>query len=547
MRKIITRIFQYPLILIFVFSLFIRTINLQEIPVGFHSDEARVAWNSLSILKTGRDDWGNLLPLYYNTFGDYRPAAILYATIPSIITFGRTIFAVRFPSALFGSLAIFPLAYIATQILKRKDKIAGISAAFLWAITPWTIATSRATSEVVISTTIALTGLALFIRALSTKRNNKKYLVAGFALLAMSTFFYHTARILVPLYWITTMIYFKKELIKLHVAKVASICAVLLLLLTIIFSFGQASRGRLAQVSIVSANVLGAKNESLQQNKPGAVSRLFTLSRMVTIQYATYLSPQFLIGDIAKPVRYMTSETGLISVATGFLFIIGISLIIKKKICSFPLALLLLSPLPAAITIEDTPNLHRAFFMLPFLIVIAAQGLASLKHKSVLFLPLLVISILSFFGFLSSYFGVQSGEIATYRNGSAKEMALYLNEVKSQYSKIYVTNDPDSPFPWFAFFGDKNPEEFNKFAQQRTEGIWNYENIIFTVSRCPSAAALDKKSSELGTILVVDGYKCEADSIAKDHPEAKIKKEYAYPNGEVVYRLWEREAITNRK
>jgi hypothetical protein len=545
-RKIITYTLQYPLILIFVFSLFIRTVNLEEIPVGFHSDEARVAWNSLSLLKTGRDDWGNLLPLYYNTFGDYRPAAILYATIPSIMAFGRTVFAVRFPSALFGSLAIFPLAYIATHILKRKDTVAGVSAAFLWAITPWTIATSRATSEVVISTTIALTGLALFIHAFSVKKNNTKVLVAAFAILALSTFFYHTARILVPIYWVTSMLYFKKEIFKLHLMKAASICAISLLLLTIVFSFGQASRGRLAQVSILSTNVLGAKNERLQ-TKPSTVSHLFSISRMVTIQYTTYLSPQFLIGDIAKPVRYMTSETGLISVATSFLLIIGLCLIIKKKISSFPLVLLLISPLPAAITIEDTPNLHRAFFMLPFLLIIAAQGLASLKQKSVLFLPLLVISLLSFFGFLSSYFGTQSQDIATFRNGSAKEMALYLNEVKSRYSKVYVTNDPDSPYPWFAFFSEKDPNEFNEFAKKRTEGNWNYKNIIFTVARCPSAAALDKKSQELGSILVVDGYKCEADSIAKDHPEAKIKKEYAYPNGEIVYRLWERDAITNRK
>src|SRR5258706_9682635 len=150
------------LIIIFLLAVFLRTFKLDQFPLGFHVDEAKVAWESLSILKTGHDDHGNLLALYYNSFGDYRPTGIFYATIPWLIIFGRTNFAVRFASAFFGALSVFPIYFLALNITKKKS-IAFLSAFFL-AIIPWSIATSRATSEVVISCFLILTSLGLVIK-----------------------------------------------------------------------------------------------------------------------------------------------------------------------------------------------------------------------------------------------------------------------------------------------------------------------------------------------------------------------------------------------
>src|SRR5258708_39049899 len=108
------------LILIFIPALFLRLFRLDTFPLGFHVDEAKVAWESLSILKTARDDHGNFLALYYNSFGDYRPTGIFYTTIPSLIIFGKSNFAVRFSSALFGALTIFPIYYLTLTTTKKK-------------------------------------------------------------------------------------------------------------------------------------------------------------------------------------------------------------------------------------------------------------------------------------------------------------------------------------------------------------------------------------------------------------------------------------------
>src|SRR3989304_553965 len=121
----IRKLLRTPLFWIFLLALVLRIYKLGTFPVGFHADEARVAWNSLSILKTGADDRGNKFSLYYNTFGDFRPTGIFYATIPSIAIFGRSEFAVRFPAALLGALSVVPLFFLTNLISKNKKFVIG--------------------------------------------------------------------------------------------------------------------------------------------------------------------------------------------------------------------------------------------------------------------------------------------------------------------------------------------------------------------------------------------------------------------------------------
>ena len=175
------------LLFIFLLALFLRVYRLPTFPFGFHADEVRVGWNAYSILKTGADDRGNILALYYNTFGDYRPTGIFYLTIPSILIFGVNEFAVRFPSALLGALTIFPLFFFVKEI--SKDKKLALIAGLLLALNPWHISTSRATSEVVISMFFALSGLYFFFKGLTEK--DKKSIIISFSLLFLSYLFYH--------------------------------------------------------------------------------------------------------------------------------------------------------------------------------------------------------------------------------------------------------------------------------------------------------------------------------------------------------------------
>ena len=111
-------IFKKPIFWILILALVVRFYKLGSFPIGFHVDEVKVGWESLSIAKTLKDDKLNFLPLYYNSFGDYRPTGIFYLSMPAIFIFGNTPFAVRFTSALFGSLSV-ALVYMLLKSFKK--------------------------------------------------------------------------------------------------------------------------------------------------------------------------------------------------------------------------------------------------------------------------------------------------------------------------------------------------------------------------------------------------------------------------------------------
>src|SRR3989339_2190313 len=93
--------------LILALSFLLRVVALDKYPVGFTPDEASFGYDAYSILKTGKDQWGNAFPLVLKSFGDYKAPIYAYLTIPSVSIFGLTKFAVRLPNALLGSLAVY--------------------------------------------------------------------------------------------------------------------------------------------------------------------------------------------------------------------------------------------------------------------------------------------------------------------------------------------------------------------------------------------------------------------------------------------------------
>ena len=93
--------------LIVVLAFVLRFYKLGEVPLGFHQDEVSQAYNSFSILTTGRDRYGQLLPILFRSFGSYQPPVYTYLTTIPIFLFGNTIFAARSTSAFFGVLTVF--------------------------------------------------------------------------------------------------------------------------------------------------------------------------------------------------------------------------------------------------------------------------------------------------------------------------------------------------------------------------------------------------------------------------------------------------------
>src|SRR5207253_1198042 len=128
---------KYILICLLIVTLlggFLRFYQLGKLPKSLNVDEVSIGYNAYSILKTGKDEYGKPFPLTFKSLGDYKPPFYIYLVAPSIAIFGLNEFAVRFPSAFFGTLTI-PALFLLIQFL-TKNKFLAFLGAFLLTISP---------------------------------------------------------------------------------------------------------------------------------------------------------------------------------------------------------------------------------------------------------------------------------------------------------------------------------------------------------------------------------------------------------------------------
>ncbi|KKQ97141.1 MAG: hypothetical protein UT23_C0017G0002 [Candidatus Woesebacteria bacterium GW2011_GWA1_39_12] len=96
-------------ILLFILFLaaFLRLWKLGTIPPHLTSDEVALGYNAYSILKTGKDFWGESLPIVFKSFGDYTPGLYVYLAAPFIGVMGLNELSVRLPNAIFGVIIVY--------------------------------------------------------------------------------------------------------------------------------------------------------------------------------------------------------------------------------------------------------------------------------------------------------------------------------------------------------------------------------------------------------------------------------------------------------
>src|SRR3989344_2913637 len=66
----------------------LRLWNLNNNPPSLTPDEAALGYNAYSILKTGRDEYGQFMPIIFKSFGDYIPGLHVHLTVPFVAVFG---------------------------------------------------------------------------------------------------------------------------------------------------------------------------------------------------------------------------------------------------------------------------------------------------------------------------------------------------------------------------------------------------------------------------------------------------------------------------
>ncbi len=442
------------LLVILGIGLFIRFYKLGENPVGFYRDEASTGYDAFSIMQTGRDQYGTILPLFARSFGDYDESLYRFLVVPSVLLFGLNEFAVRLPAALIGLLTILVFYFLARAFV--EEKIALIIT-FLLAVSPWHIMYSRVGFRAVLFPFFLCLGLFFFLEGLK----RKKILVAAAIAFAFSLYTYSAARVFVPLFLVFLAALFFKDLKK-H-KKQAVIAGIILSVV-------------LAALALfwVSPAGMARAREALQPNR-----------ELWLANYLSYFSPNFLFFNKNPGLEYYVLGVGQLYVVEIFTIVAGLvgllATFFKTGNKKFLVIIggLLLYPLPAAMT--QSSHALRAIIGCIFFPLLSGCGiewlLDFLKNKALKIAVAAGLVFTIFAGFLNfqgKYFHEYPYYSWYYWDYGWKQ-AIALTKRK-HYDNIFVSDRFFLPHAFILFYTQYPPGKYQKIAPKSL----TMENLAIT-------------------------------------------------------------------
>ncbi len=442
------------LILIVIFGALLRVVGLTQMPPALNWDEISHGYNAYSILKTGKDEWGQLLPITnFRAYGDYPLPLNLYLTIPFIAVFGLNQIGLRLPHALLGTFTIAAVYFLAQGVTKSK-KI-GLVASFLAAVDPWLLFPSRAVFQSNLAVFFLTAGMAAFFN-----REKRKWLLPLSCLFfGLTLFSYHSTRIFVPILLFVLVVIYRK------------IKYLALVLLGVLLILLPNARVRSNVVFIINDGTIN-QIESLRATSSSPFKRI--LYNKVTYfgstfvrNYFNYFSPNFLFLKGGTQYQFSVPNHGVLYLVSLPFFYIGIFFLVKglkNKDYRLLFFWLILAPIPAAITTE-TNAVIRATTMLPVPEILISLGLFEVvrrfpKYQIVIVTLFTLLTLLSLEGYMNTY-------VTNYRTSYSwvwqygyKEVVNYVKENYSKYDQIVVTKKYGEPHEFFLFFLQYDPSKY---------------------------------------------------------------------------------------
>lgn len=521
--------------LIIILSFILRFYQLGENPPSLNWDENSNLYNAYSILKTGRDEYGNFLPLYNRSFDDYKPPLYMYLNVATVSVFGMTPFAARLPSAVFGLLTV-PLMYLLSKEIfshiknSQKTRIA-LLATFIFSVTPWHTHFSRVGFEATVGFFLTLLGLTLLLKCL---RNNYLLVVSSIPL-ALSMHAYHAQRIFIPLVLVLITFIFRKEI---------SIIPKKYLLTFSLILFGAFMFIFILLPKEAVLHRLQSSSEKLQAQIIEKVSRfktqdtsplnlihsnLIVTSREYFSNYISNFDINFLFNTGDDNFRHHTEGMGMLYLFILPLLVIGIYNLAPKlnnKYIQVVFGTFLLSALPAA-PVTPSPHAIRSFLLLVPISIISAYGLFifldKFKNNYLYYISissLFLWVIISIFTYFEDYFvHYPKNHAADWQYGymfAARET----EKLKGEYRMVNVDRNIEQAYIFWLVAAEYDPKLY--FEKGTPAGFDKYN--------------FGKEADYDSQVLFVSAPP-KNDEIAPSFPRSfKVLKKIYYPDGKEA--LW---------
>ena len=546
---------KYLLIAILIIAAYLRLWNLGSIPPSLTPDEASLGYNAYSILKTGRDEYGKLLPIIFKSFGDYKPGLYIYLTVPSVAVFGLTEFATRLPSALAGILIVYLIYLIVrslfTDHLPRRVK-AGRSlatiATFVAATNPWLIYFSRGAWEVNVALALTLAGIYFFLRSL----RNSSFIIHSSVAFGATLLAYQGAKLSTGIVVLLLVALYFKRVIKINLKKlIIAVVLGVLISFPILLSFIKGQTGRLTVFSIFSYH--DSKEYLQKADYYFFHSEPLFFARGILGRYFNHFSGRFLFfeGDWSNP-RHSAPNSGMFLLSDLIILLLGLIFIFRNhtlytKPYTLILLWLLLAPLPSILS-RDQVHAVRSINMVIPLIIIISIGLDNLviwikdqKFSGAFYVLLTTFYMLSFAYFVDSYFIHLPKHNSKLWGYGHREMVQKVTEIQAQYKTIKIQQSFLQPYIYFLFYQKYDPAKYQKQAKWSESEYKDDVGYVTKLDNIDFVGRIDWQISrgESGVLFVAGPSQIPPED-SKDEKLFKVISEIKYLDGkEIAFRIVE--------
>jgi hypothetical protein len=433
----------------------VHFVALESAPPGLYVDEASFGYNAYSILRTGADEAGVHMPLFFRAFGEYKSPLFTYALVPLVAVLGPTPLPVRLGSTLVGLTTALFVALIVAEGTGRRG-LAWL-AFVLTAVVPWLFTPARGGSESVALPCMIAAAWWTWLVALRTRRLLP--FTVSWSAWALAFYSYSPGRLVAPL--------------------------LAFLLVAVSWPRLRGVRTRCALASLPFVLGVGAALRWMATHPGALTGRLHVIAGWhegvgfarqvleVATRYLAYFSPRFLFTHGDSIVRHHTGFGGELFLFMAPLLIVGAVAAIRKRntLSTFALVGFLAFPLAASLT--DSPaHATRTVCAVPFVIVLTIIGTSATldflsDHPRVVAAGI-AVAALEAGAFLYDFFALYPARASAWFNRGLVEAVQAARA--AQRGDLYFAPDAfrdenaniNEPYILFAYLGALDPAMFQR-------------------------------------------------------------------------------------
>lgn len=475
MLKRINKKFLFLFIAIVVLSAILRFYKLAEIPPGVNRDEASIGYTAYSLLKTGRDEYGKVFPLSFQSFGDWKLPVYIYTVVPLVSIFGLSELPVRLPSAIFGLTTVILTFFLVKSLF--KNNLLAFLTMFLVAVSPWHLHLSRVESESNTAVLFITTAVILFFKSL---KDRHWLIIPSFIFFAL-TYFTYAGNYIFTTLLILGLIFIYKSKIPMTKYLYIGIFLFILLSAFILSKTVFANTTKISGIGLFSDPYVAQGEIAIPRGEhvnSSSLTTKFFHNRVIyavqkfTQNYLNAFSPQFLFIKGGENKAHNISHFGnMYLIEAPFLFFGLLSLIFLKKRKEKKLVLwwFLIAPLAASIT-KDAPHTNRMFAIFPILPLVVAMGIEWTfinfpKHfRKLIIIVTSLLFIVNIGLYLDRYYVHFPKEEVKNWGFGYKKLYEVLSQKKYASRDVVMSEPESSPYIFLLFYSKYDPQKYQETA-----------------------------------------------------------------------------------